>query len=618
MNAVETIAPIEVTTTINNVVDVVNGEKTFVEAAQDLAESVAPQPFVEAVNNTKDVVNGDKAFGEGVLQVAGSVAGPANPALVIEQLQDTEKVSGTVDSFIDDATNDAWSAGKTLIDSTNLTNIDARQNAAVKSFQKGDIGSGLYNAFAMNPALNPIINQVESAAGFTNGPYGHTDPIQAPSAKAIVKVGDAVADAYTKGSYSAIRDLSDSTGLTDIKNQQIEVINKIYAGDVFGALGHFGRSTPFQNILFRVGEKGFVNYFAGLTAPDKKLVTNYLVGKAIGKMGMSKNVKRVSKWGEPAEIMSHLKETLGDAYDDGIKQVGELFTGKKSIGESLKDAGESIGEEVRKLDFDNGIYQASDLDSKNQYLEPSSPIEIDADQLGTQLVEPRAQSLEPLTKASNNAVAHAADVVTSDLSPLIESQLSQNSVRSAYLDEDFTVHQGSDANEPIQGYLGNDLIDASSGDELVHGGKGRDIITGGEGADEHYGAFGWNTYTPEIYGSNDLIAIKSDQMLHNGVYVKTGSNNANGEKLDITEGLDANDQIKIVGVETGQLSFAHAMAHGMHGIGIFGNGALEALYTGGNLSIEQLHSMTTADASAAVMGNQVWSHLKPQANPELS
>ena len=49
-------------------------------------------------------------------------------------------------------------------------------------------------------------------------------------------------------------------------------------------------------------------------------------------------------------------------------------------------------------------------------------------------------------------------------------------------------------------------------------------------------------------------------------------------------------------------------AKGLTGIGIYGKGALEALYTGGDLSINQITQMTSGDASAAAMANQINSY----------
>ena len=170
-----------------------------------------------------------------------------------------------------------------------------------------------------------------------------------------------------------------------------------------------------------------------------------------------------------------------------------------------------------------------------------------------------------------------------------------------------SILEGSDQSDTLRGLTGWDVLDGRGGDDLIRAGNGRDILSGGTGNDELHGDFGWNTYTSQVDGGTDLIAIKSDQFLSNWLYESAG-NNPNGEKADIIEGLDAFDQIKIIGVASDQISFAQASAHGLDGIGIYAGGALEALYTGGNLSMEQLQNITSGDNSEAAMNNQIWSY----------
>lgn len=168
-----------------------------------------------------------------------------------------------------------------------------------------------------------------------------------------------------------------------------------------------------------------------------------------------------------------------------------------------------------------------------------------------------------------------------------------------------SVLSGGGGNDEIRGRAGWDILDGGDGEDLLHGGNGRDILTGGAGRDELHGDFGWNTYRSERDGVCDLIAIKSDQFLNNWLYGQAG-NNADGSKCDIIEGLDGVDKIRIIGVATSQLSFAENISiNGVTGIGIYGGGALEALYTGGDLSLNQIASMTSGDASTAAMTNQI-------------
>jgi len=153
--------------------------------------------------------------------------------------------------------------------------------------------------------------------------------------------------------------------------------------------------------------------------------------------------------------------------------------------------------------------------------------------------------------------------------------------------------------------MGSDFLSGGKGNDLIRAGIGRDIISGDAGSDELHGDFGWNTYRSEKDGVSDLIAIKSDQFLVNWLYGQAG-NSPNGEKSDIIEGLDLIDKIRIIGIDTSEISFAADVAtKGVTGIGIYGKGILEALYTGGDLTLAQIQSMTSGDASAAAMSNSV-------------
>lgn len=180
-----------------------------------------------------------------------------------------------------------------------------------------------------------------------------------------------------------------------------------------------------------------------------------------------------------------------------------------------------------------------------------------------------------------------------------------------------SIVTGTSEDDIIRGLAGFDQLLGKAGDDLIHGGNGRDIIDGGIGSDELHGDFGWNTYKDQEDSSKDLIAIKSDQHLSNFWYGKAG-NSPNGEKADFIEGLDAIDEIKIIGVATKDLSFKDGItAKGVSGIGIYAKGALEAVYTGGNLSLGQITQMTSGDDSAAAMANQIWSYWGDNAPPAL-
>ncbi len=167
--------------------------------------------------------------------------------------------------------------------------------------------------------------------------------------------------------------------------------------------------------------------------------------------------------------------------------------------------------------------------------------------------------------------------------------------------------KGSDQNDSLRGLAGWDVLDGGDGDDLIHGGNGRDIIQGGSGADELHGDFGWNTFKSERDGNSDLVVIKSDHYLSNWWYGKN-HNNSNHQKADYIEGLDTIDQIKILGVFSSDLKFENTKSRDVNGIGIFANDSLEAVYIGGDLTIDQLKAMTSGDASSSAMSNDIWSY----------
>ena len=169
-----------------------------------------------------------------------------------------------------------------------------------------------------------------------------------------------------------------------------------------------------------------------------------------------------------------------------------------------------------------------------------------------------------------------------------------------------SVLTGGKGSDRIQAMSGWDLVEGGEGNDLVRAGNGRDILTGGSGKDELWGGFGWNTYKGDKDGSEDLLVIKSDEWQVNSLNGKAG-NNPDGSKCDIIEALDSIDKIIMQGVNTSDLRFAgNVTGQGLVGIGIYAKGALEALYTGGDLTVAQLTAMTTGDITGPANGTY-WS-----------
>ena len=155
---------------------------------------------------------------------------------------------------------------------------------------------------------------------------------------------------------------------------------------------------------------------------------------------------------------------------------------------------------------------------------------------------------------------------------------------------------GYSGHDQLTGIRGADTMFGYEGNDLIRAGNGRDYVWGGSGADDLYGGFGHNTFGDERDGYEDWLYFKSDQWAENWIYGKAG-NNPTGQKVDVIKGLDSHDKIFVQGMETSELSFSQvsnfaAPSGNFSGIGIFANGYLEGLYTGGDLSVEQLQSMT--------------------------
>ena len=177
---------------------------------------------------------------------------------------------------------------------------------------------------------------------------------------------------------------------------------------------------------------------------------------------------------------------------------------------------------------------------------------------------------------------------------------------------------GGEGNDTIRGLSTWDIIDGKAGDDLIHGGDGRDFLSGGLGNDEIHGDFGSNTFASEKDGFKDLIVIKSDYQLKS-FWDKSPLNVLNEDKCDYIEELDIDDSIKILGLGTSDLTFKeNVQSRDIKGIGIYGKGNLEAIYTGNNLSINDLRNITLGDRSDKVLDNSFWSYKNNDVVPQIT
>ncbi len=177
---------------------------------------------------------------------------------------------------------------------------------------------------------------------------------------------------------------------------------------------------------------------------------------------------------------------------------------------------------------------------------------------------------------------------------------------------------GGEGNDTIRGLSTWDIIDGKAGDDLIHGGDGRDFLSGGLGNDEIHGDFGSNTFASEKDGFRDIIVIKSDYQLKS-FWDKSPLNVLNEDKCDYIEELDVDDSIRILGLGTSDLTFKeNAQSRDIKGIGIYGKGNLEAIYTGNNLSIHDLRNITLGDRSDQVLNNSFWSYRNDDVAPQIT
>jgi Ca2+-binding RTX toxin-like protein len=179
---------------------------------------------------------------------------------------------------------------------------------------------------------------------------------------------------------------------------------------------------------------------------------------------------------------------------------------------------------------------------------------------------------------------------------------------SIYGDDGNDKLYGGKGDDRLFGALLNDIFFGEEGDDAMRGGNGRDTLTGGSGRDELQGDFGRNQFVDNKDSESDLLVIKADQTLVNPLFGNV--DNSGGTRCDLIGKIDAIDKIIIQGVTTAKLTFQAGYSWTEPGTtttyvgtAIFADLKLEALYTGGDLTLDQLKAITTGDASADVINN---------------
>lgn len=223
--------------------------------------------------------------------------------------------------------------------------------------------------------------------------------------------------------------------------------------------------------------------------------------------------------------------------------------------------------------------------------------------------------ISPLQQLENIALIGSAQNATgNDRANLILGNVLDNFITCLGGDDVARGFEGNDTlvggagNDSLAGGLLNDRLEGEVGNDAARGGNGRDTLIGGLGRDELWGDFGLNHFEANSDGESDLLVIKSDQIMFNQLL--NGIDNSGGAKCDIIGKIDSIDKIIIQGVGTAQLTFQQSYSWQnpitsavLTGVAIFAAGKLEALYTGGDLSLLQIQAITTGDGSAAAINN---------------
>ena len=148
---------------------------------------------------------------------------------------------------------------------------------------------------------------------------------------------------------------------------------------------------------------------------------------------------------------------------------------------------------------------------------------------------------------------------------------------------------GEEGIDFLHGNHGRDYLDGGNGDDTIRGGHGPDQKFGGNGSDWIWGGIGRNTVDAGVKdNSKDDIFVPVDSV-QNAQFGNPG-----GANFDPLLNLGLEDKIYLHGrdITDASLAFGETSFDGFDGIGIYANGTLEALVTGG-FTTDQVRNMTT-------------------------
>lgn len=133
---------------------------------------------------------------------------------------------------------------------------------------------------------------------------------------------------------------------------------------------------------------------------------------------------------------------------------------------------------------------------------------------------------------------------------------------------------GGDNRDKIRGLKGDDILIGNEGNDVLRAGKGDDYIDAGIGSDLITSGYGLNTIIDQRDGFTDTLIITPD---------------GDPSKADVLEGLDEFDNLMFHDV----WSYRTSVSEVEGGIGIFVDNIMEAIYTGNDLSVDQVAELMT-------------------------
>lgn len=320
---------------IDTTVQVISGESSVSEGVNKLAGEHAP--IAKAVNAGSEVITGEMTLVDAATEVAQAVTAERDPraaqeiGVVKDQLMnEPDTVSKAIDKALNQQTEGFYTAARDLVDSTGLTNMKERQLAAIESFQEGNIGDGVQHAVAATgPVGNLVANTVDNADNNTEGAFGHAITLGAPKADALTGMVDATLDLRSGGYFSKVRDVSDSMGITDIKEQMNGGFDALINGDFNTAAETLLlRVNPIPNVLSRMAEKG-TGYWEDLQLPDADKVVA-LTEKAMGGLPSLGSSQRLRE-----EASAFIEDLYAGEFSQAANRAHSLRTHAENAGINL-------------------------------------------------------------------------------------------------------------------------------------------------------------------------------------------------------------------------------------------------------------------------------------------